>query len=141
MDVQRQARILLIDDDRDMHLAVELILAPLGCELTCCSTGTAGLEAMRRQRPDLVLLDIMLTQPAEGLQVACQMRQDARLKGIPIVFMSAMAQTSEAEYAREVCPVALDADLFIEKPLDARSLREAVQWVLAQKLSDAAPPA
>ena len=68
MSAPRRARILLIDDDPDIHLAVEMMLVPLGYELTCYSTGAAGLEALRREPPDLLLLDIMLTQPTEGLQ-------------------------------------------------------------------------
>lgn len=127
------ARIFLIDDDPDMHLAVEMILAQDGYELTCFRTGIAGLEAMRRQKPDLLLLDIMLAQPTEGLQVACQMRQDERLKDVPIIFLSAIGESSSSVYAKEICPVALAADMFLEKPLDSRSLREAVHWVLEQK--------
>jgi len=125
-------KILLIEDDPDMHLVIEMILAPAGYQLTCCRTGAAGLAAMRRERPDLVLLDIMLTQPTEGLQVACQMRQDERLQDIPIVFMTAMDESLGAGYAKELCPVALAADLFLEKPLDARTVRDAVRWVLEQ---------
>jgi CheY-like chemotaxis protein len=127
------AKILLIDDDPDMHLVVEMMLASQGHQVTCCRTGAAGLEAMRRQCPDLVLLDIMLSQPTEGLQVACQMRQDERLKNIPIIFMSAIGESLGADYAKEVCPVALAADMFLEKPLDATMVREAVCWVLGQK--------
>lgn len=140
MDVQERTAILLIDDDADMHLVVTAVLAGPGCEVRCCTTGEAGLEAMRRQRPALVLLDIMLAAPTEGLQVACQMRQDARLKDIPIIFMSAIGETYGAEYAREVCPVSLDADMFLEKPFDATTLREAVKWVLSQKPIGNAPP-
>lgn len=125
--------ILLIDDDSDMHVAVEMMLVPEGYRLTCQRTGSEGLESMRRERPDLVLLDIMLAHPAEGLQVACQMRQDPRLKDIPIIFISAMGEMMGSERAREVCPVALAADMFLEKPLDAATVREAVRWVLEQK--------
>jgi CheY-like chemotaxis protein len=132
--------ILVIDDDPDMHLAIEAILSGAGYDVTCCRTGAEGLEQMRRTRPDLLLLDIMLAQPTEGIQVACQMRQDPHLKHIPIVFVSAMGEGSETEYAREVCPVALDADLFLEKPLHAASVREAVQWVLQQKGRDTGAP-
>jgi len=124
--------ILLIDDDADMHEAVEMMLAPDGYRVTCCRTGSAGMEAMLRDPPDLVLLDIMLTHPSEGVQVACQMRQDDRLKDIPIIFMSAMGEESEETYAKEVCPVALEAHMFLEKPLDAATVREAVRWVLEQ---------
>jgi DNA-binding response OmpR family regulator len=130
------ARILLIDDDPDMHDVVEVMLAGKGYQIQHCRTGDAGLEAMSRTRPDLVLLDIMLADPNEGLQVACQMRQNERLKTIPIIFISAIGESLGAEYGKEVCPVALAADMFLEKPLDAATVREAVRWVLEQK-----PPA
>lgn len=133
-------KILLIDDDADIHGVVELMLTPLGHRLTCCRTGASGLEAMRRERPDLVLLDIMLTDPMEGLQVACQMRQDPRLKDIPIIFISAVGELESAQYAKEICPVALAADMFLEKPLVAASVREAVAWVLQQQGRTQAPP-
>jgi len=139
MDGQERNVILLIDDDADMHLVVTAVLAGLGCQVKCFATGAAGLEAMRKQHPALVLLDIMLAAPTEGLQVACQMRQDARLKDIPIIFMSAVDKTCEAEYTREVCPVSLDADMFINKPFDATTLREAVTWVLSNKPMGGAP--
>jgi len=127
------AHILLIDDDPDMHLAIQMMLAKDGYKLTCSRTGPEGLESMRQQRPDLVLLDIMLTHPSEGVQVACQMRQDPQLKEVPIVFISSMSREFEERYAREVCPVALVADLYLEKPLDAATVREAVRRVLERR--------
>lgn len=126
-------QILLIDDDPDMHVAVGAILGGGEYEVSGARTGSEGLEAMRRRRPDLVLLDIMLSHPTEGLQVACQMRQDRRLKDIPIIFVSAIGERISMESAREVCPVSLTADMFLEKPLDAATMREAVRWVLEQK--------
>jgi DNA-binding response OmpR family regulator len=133
MNAQRPTRILLIDDDPDMHLAVQMILEPLGFTVACYQTGQAGLEAVRREPPDLVLLDIMLTHPSEGLQVACEMRRDSRLKRIPLILMSAIGQSIGMEYGREVCPDAMSADMFLEKPFDAKTLREAVSWILEQK--------
>ena len=133
MNSPKSARLVLIDDDPDMHLAVQMILAPLGHEIACYQTGPAGLEAIRRQPPDLVLLDIMLTHPSEGLQVACEMRRDSRLKSIPLILLSAIGQSIGMEYGREMCPDAMSADLFLEKPFDAKSLREAVSWILEQK--------
>ena len=129
-----KARILFIDDDLDMHLAIRAILGG-DYEVTCCRTGIEGMEAMRREHPDLLLLDIMLAQPTEGIQVACQMRQDPHLKEIPIIFISAVGESCGAEYAKEVCPVAVDADMFLDKPLEASTVREAIRWVLDQKKS------
>jgi CheY-like chemotaxis protein len=140
---EKQPQILLIDDDPDMHLAIELMLAGEGVQLTGCRTGAAGLASMRRARPDLVLLDIMLTHPREGLEVACQMRQDPALKDIPVILMSAIGEKLGSDYAKEVCPVALAAEMFLEKPLDAATVRAAVREVLARRSAtarSAAPP-
>ncbi len=132
MNPPKPARILLIDDDPDIHVAVQMILEPLGHHVDCHQTGQAGLEAIRRAPPDLVLLDIMLAHPSEGLQVACELRRDKYLKEIPLILMSSIGQSIGMEYGREVCPDAMSADMFLEKPFDAKALREAVSWILEQ---------
>lgn len=132
-------RILLVDDDPDIHLVVEMTLASQGYEIMCCRTGAAAVEVLQRQAVDLVLMDIMLEHPTEGLQVACQMRQDERLKDIPIIFVSSIGESAGRAYADEVCPVALVADNFLEKPLNLASLRQAVHRALAPR-RDADPP-
>lgn len=138
MSAPEAARIFLIDDDPEIHLVVRTILEPLGHTITCFQTGQAGLEAIRRQPPDLVLLDIMLTHPSEGLQIACELRRDRELKHIPLILVSSIIASMGMQYGREVCPDAMSADLFIEKPFDAATLRDAVSWVLAQR--DSPPP-
>jgi CheY-like chemotaxis protein len=124
---------LLIDDDPDMHSVVQMVLEPDGYEIVCCRTAAEGLARMHERKPDLLLLDIMLMHPVEGLQVACQMRQDGSLKDIPIVFVSTMGQSVGSERAKEVCPETLDFDLFLEKPLDAGVVRETVKQALQQR--------
>ncbi|HUU85567.1 MAG TPA: response regulator [Phycisphaerae bacterium] len=119
-------RILLIDDDPDMHDAVKMILEPLGHRVTCCSTGPAGLEALRSDPPDLLLLDIMLSSPSEGFYLAAEMKKHPALKDIPIVMISAIGQTMGTAFAKELGSDYVEADLFLEKPLEAGKLREAV---------------
>lgn len=133
MDTRRPLRVLVIDDDPDMHDAVRMILEPLGFAVCTYQTGQAGLEAIRRDRPDVVLLDIMLTHPSEGLQVACELRRDDRLRHVPLILVSAIGESIGMEYGREMCPDAMSADLFLEKPFDSGTLREAVTWVLEQR--------
>lgn len=127
------ANIVLIDDDPDMHLVVKMILEAHGHHVTCCLTGPEGLETIRRQLPALVLLDIMLAHPSEGLQVACEMRHDDRLRNIPIIMISAIGATIGKDYYAEVCPGTASGDMFLEKPFDPPTLREAVEWVLKEK--------
>jgi two-component system alkaline phosphatase synthesis response regulator PhoP len=133
MNARQPIRILLIDDDPDIHLAVRTILEPLGYTVACYQTVQAGLDAIRRESPDLVLLDIMLTHPFEGLQVVCEMRRDKSLRNIPLILLSVIGESIGMEYGREVCPDVMSADMFLEKPFDAETLREAVEWVLEQR--------
>jgi DNA-binding response OmpR family regulator len=135
MNARRPTRILLIDDDPEIHLAVRTILEPLGYTVVCYQTAPAGLEAIRQDPPDLVLLDIMLTNPFEGLQVACEMRRDKALKSIPLILISVIGESIGMEYGREVCRDVMSADMFLEKPFDAETLRETVECVLEQRAS------
>ncbi len=140
MNAQKPTRILLIDDDPDIHLAVQMILEPLGYAVDCYQTGQAGLEAIRKDPPDAVVLDIMLTHPSEGLQVACELRRDSQLKRIPLILMSSIGQSIGMEYGREVCPDVMSADMFLEKPFDAKTLREAVSWIVEQRKGSPGSP-
>jgi two-component system, OmpR family, response regulator ChvI len=133
MNDPKPVRIILIDDDPEIHLVVRMILEPLGHTVACYQTGQAGLEAIYRDPPDLVLLDIMLTHPSEGLQIACELRRNDRFKSLPLILISSIIASIGMEYGREVCPDAMSADLFLEKPFDAATLRDAVNWVLEQK--------
>jgi len=126
-------QILLIDDDPDMHLVMKMILEPEGYEVICCRTGAEGMETMRRRPPDVLLLDIMLADPSEGLRVACEMRHDERLRGIPIIMISAIGEKIGQDYYSEVCPGTASGDLFLEKPFDPTTVREAVSWILDHK--------
>ena len=124
-------RIVLIEDDPDMHAAIRMILEPQGFSITCCSTGPEGLEAVRQERPDLILLDIMLSSPSEGFHLSYEMKQDEALAKIPIIMISAIGETMGMDFAKELGSEYVQAEVFLEKPLDAAELREAVAKVLS----------
>jgi CheY-like chemotaxis protein len=125
-------RVLLIDDDPDMHEVIRLILEPAGINVTCYTTGPGGLEAMRRQPPDLVLLDIMLATPSEGCQVAEAMKADDQLKDIPIVMVSALGGTVAENCAEATGHERVPAEKFIDKPFEAATVLDAVTEVLSK---------
>ena len=77
--------ILIIDDDQDVHEALKLILQPAGYRLTSRSTGPEGMEAVRADPPDLILLDIMLSSPSEGFHLAYELKRDDELARIPML--------------------------------------------------------
>jgi CheY-like chemotaxis protein len=125
--------ILLIDDDPDMHEAIKLTLESEGYRVTCCLTGPEGMEALRRIKPDLVLLDIMLASPSEGFHLAYEIKKEPALKGIPIIMISAIGKKMGIDYSKEVGSDYIQAEIFLEKPFEAHTLRQAVQRLLPDK--------
>ena len=91
--------------------------------------GDEALEAMRQSHPDLILLDIMMTTPLEGVSLAKQVSRDAALSKIPVIVISGI---DESEYASlipddKVLPI----DAWISKPIDPDHLLRTVQRFLA----------
>ncbi|MEW6251292.1 MAG: response regulator [Planctomycetota bacterium] len=115
--------ILLIDDDPDMHDVVRLILPPPSYRVTCCATTAAGSSVLGAERPDALLLDIMLATPTEGLEFARRLEHDPQLGGIPIILISSAPLENPGQVPAGVAG-------FIEKPLQARDLREFLREVL-----------
>lgn len=124
------AKVLLIDDDPDMHHAIRLILEPSGYQVDCQATAAAGLEAIRRGPPDVILLDIMLASPSEGLELAARLKDDEQFGQIPIIILSSIGRQIGADLARQTGVDTVRLDRFLEKPLDAKLLLSAVRDVL-----------
>ncbi len=119
--------ILIIDDDPDVQRALSLMLQPAGYRLTCCSTGPEGMTAMESNPPDLILLDIMLASPSEGFHLAYRIRNDERLRKIPIIMISAIGQTMGMDYAKELGSDYMPVERFLEKPLSVAAVVSAVR--------------
>ena len=123
-------RILMIDDDPDMHLAIRTILEPQGYAVSCCGDGPAGLAAMRRERPNLLLLDVMMATPSEGFHILYEMKQDAELATIPVVVVSSIGRETGVNFAKDVGTDYIPANAFLEKPVDAAKLIQLVGSLL-----------
>ncbi len=127
------ARVYLIDDDADMHHAVRLMLEPRGYEVKCFLTGSSGLEAIRRQPPDVLLLDIMLGSPVEGIELGNRLACDPQTSNIPIVMISSLSRAAAEDLARQIGLERLAADEFLEKPLAPDAVVEAVASAAAHR--------
>lgn len=92
------ARILVVDDDPDFVLVVRAILEAEGYQVSEASDGMTALAMMREERPDVVLLDVMMSTTLEGVDVSREMEKDPQLKDVPIIMVSSIATS---EYAAE----------------------------------------
>lgn len=123
-----QKRILLIDDDPDFSLAHRLVLEGAGYIVDEAANGAEGLAKMAANRPDLILMDVMMTSPLEGYHTTRQISDDSALNRIPIVMVSSIAST---QYAQAFpTDQYLHIREFISKPIEPRKLLAKVKRYL-----------
>ena len=84
-----KARILCVEDDQDMIDYIKLILGKAGFEVIGADGGSEGLDAMRRELPDLILLDLMMPG-MDGAEVLLQKREDETIRDIPVIALTAL---------------------------------------------------
>jgi CheY-like chemotaxis protein len=112
--------VLIVDDEKAIRLVCRINLRSAGFETLEASDGEAALALARAERPDLILLDIML--PAvDGWRVAEELGASEATREIPIVFLSARAEPADAHRGH-----ALGGVGYIKKPFDAAALADVV---------------
>jgi CheY-like chemotaxis protein len=107
-------------------LPTEIILSGAGYEVSLAASAAEALKQLQAQKIDLILLDVMMETETEGFHLAYQIRQDSRLKDIPIVMLTCIEEKTgemlEPEKAGDFLPV----QAFLRKPLDAAVLKQKV---------------
>ncbi len=117
-------KILVVDDETDLLELVRYNLAKEGYDVSCVTSGEEALKAVRKDAPDLMVLDLML--PAvDGLEVCRRLKADARTRDIPIVMLTAKSEETDVI-------VGLDrgADDYIAKPFSPRVLTARIKALL-----------
>ena len=120
-------RILIVDDEPNIVLALELLMKREGYEISTVDDGVKAVEAAGTFRPDLILLDVMMPR-MDGYEVCQRIRADTSLKDILIVMLTAKGREVEREKG-----LALGADLYITKPFSTREVVRKVKEMLASK--------
>ncbi len=118
-------KILVVDDDRDFIKITKMILQSKNYEVITASNGEAGLEAMRREKPDLVILDIMMSYILEGLDTRRQMAADPNLKNIPVIMSTSL--TGERVQRSLPSDEYVPDSAWLHKPIDPDKLLEQVK--------------
>jgi len=84
-----RAKILCVEDDPDMNEYIKLILGRAGYDVIGADGGIEGLEVMRREKPDLILLDLMMPD-MDGAEVLLRKKQDQAIRDIPVIALTAL---------------------------------------------------
>lgn len=118
-------RVLIIEDEANILLSLVFVLEQEGYEVRSATTGRDGLAEMTRERPDLVILDLMLPD-VSGYEVCQQARRDPTLADTPILVLTARAQEAERQRG-----LAVGATEYLTKPFRVADLRERVAHLLS----------
>ena len=117
--------VLVVDDDPVIVKLLQVNFEMEGYNVLTANDGEEGLHRARTERPDIVLLDVMMPK-MDGLQVARALKDDPETAPIPVILLSAKAQAADVQAGRDV------ADDYITKPFDPLELLERVSQLLAQ---------
>jgi two-component system, OmpR family, alkaline phosphatase synthesis response regulator PhoP len=120
-------RILIVDDEPNIVLALELLMKKEGYEVHTVDDGERAVQAAKELRPDLILLDIMMPK-MDGYEVCQRIRSDSLLKDVSIIMLTAKGREVEREKG-----LALGADHYITKPFSTRQVVMKVKEIMAAR--------
>jgi len=120
--------VVCIEDEPEMIDLIKLILGRKGFELAGAMGGREGLELIRRTKPDLVLLDLMMPD-MDGWEVYQQLKSDEELKHIPVIIVTAKAQSIDKVLGLHIAKV----DDYVTKPFGPQELLQSIEKVLSAR--------
>ena len=123
------SKILIVDDDPDFVEATRIVLEGAGYEVVSAADGDESLQVIRAEKPDLVVLDVIMSSILDGLNVTQQLQEDPEHKDIPIVMVTSIANTDYAALFPTDEYVHISA--FLTKPVPPDRLLAQVSRLLA----------
>lgn len=119
-------KILIVDDEPQLVELIKIRLESCGYEALTALDGQAGLDRAKKDKPDLIILDLMLPK-IDGYKICRILKFDQKYKSIPIVMFTARAQESDEKLGYEV-----GADAYIVKPFEASALLAKIKELLKE---------
>lgn len=114
-------RVLIAEDEPHIVESLSFVLGREGFDVSAVLDGEAVVERIREQRPDIVILDLMLPQ-INGFEVLKRIKADASLASLPVVILTAKGQTQDRQLATDI-----GADGFMTKPFSNRDIVDEVR--------------
>ncbi|MBA7558899.1 Alkaline phosphatase synthesis transcriptional regulatory protein PhoP [subsurface metagenome] len=120
--MSRKKNILVVDDDNDIVSAMTIILESEGYNVITADSGKACYAILKSQKPDLIILDIMMDSLIDGFNIEYDLKTNPEYKSIPIIMVSSI----EKHTGFTIDTNFIKADAFLEKPLDPHELLDSI---------------
>ena len=121
--------VLIVDDDPDLVETVAMMLESKGYQVGKAYDGIEGEEAIKKRRPDVLVLDVMMPRK-NGYQLCKELKSNNWTKDIPVIMLTAVGDAVPTTTYSHAEGMAMEAEDFIPKPVDAASLVEAVERLM-----------
>jgi CheY-like chemotaxis protein len=120
--------ILIVDDDKDLAMALKAVLESAGYRTTWAANGTEAWEKAQQLHPDAAIVDVIMDTTVAGVRLTHRFRADEKLKGMPILMLTGIKQKLGLDIRpqTEEGLLYLPVDRFMEKPVDPKALLQAV---------------
>jgi two-component system alkaline phosphatase synthesis response regulator PhoP len=124
-------RILIVDDDVDLSGSLRVVLEQAGYDALTAASRTEGMEKIRTEQPDLIILDVMMETWQDGFEMSRDLKGDPRLKDTPILMLTSIEELMSVEVKSSAGdPVWLPVDAFLDKPVLPETLLATVRKLL-----------
>jgi len=124
-------KVLFVDDDVDFCEVAKLLLESKGYEVVLAYDGKEGLEKMRAEKPDLVIMDVMMPE-MNGYDVCVVLKADPELKKIPVILLTGVDQAIFRTTYTQHMGLMTEADDYISKPVEPEELGRRVGDLLSK---------
>jgi len=122
-----QGRILIIDDDPDITEAMSVVLENKGYVIDSAGDSSEGMERLQANRPDLIILDVMMRTSQEGFELSRKLKNSAEYKDIPILMLTAVKDKTGLDFKATAGDDAwLPVEEFLDKPVKPDVLLDKV---------------
>jgi CheY-like chemotaxis protein len=118
----RPPKVLVVDDDPDFHVTVRTVLSRAGYSMVSAYSEREGLDAARRENPDIILLDIIMQTTTDGFEFCREAKRDPRIKHTPILGISAIEKVIGVHHPPDFDTDLFPVDGFLSKPVTPEKL-------------------
>ena len=132
--MENPSKIIIIDDNPDFRFTMETFLKKNGFETLTAEDGQSGMDMIEKERPDLILLDVMMESFYSGFDVCKSVQSNPALRDIPIIGISGMGTELGVSPETSGDEDYFKVDEFFEKPVDKEKLLDRIKELLAEGL-------
>jgi two-component system alkaline phosphatase synthesis response regulator PhoP len=130
----KNAKILIVDDDPDLTKALKATLESKNYIVITASDGSKGMDKINADKPDLLILDVIMSTSQDGFEMARELKKDPQLKKMPILMLTAIKGRTGIDFKSSAGDANwLPVDSFLDKPVEPEVLLAEIKRLLSPK--------